>query len=266
MCKEISPEIKPKGPATGPKPDRKGDMLDESDLPWHKIRTRFDLAREHLKISLQRLSDEKYFSIVWFGTESGTLPSCPGLMRATKANVMRAINDLDEIVPGDPDPVRSPDGRLRGNTNMHSGLLQAFSLSGRGFVDQYAYVDPGPLTEGCDTIFLLSDGAPSCDGFTCNDVDYGEGEVVIDREYGEKAARTPRINYAGPYVDPNRLVDDVGRMNAFRRVRIHCIGIGEANLRLLDRLAHMGHGEVYVVGGGRRGGSGGSGGGRRRNK
>ena len=29
------------------------------DLPWHKIKTRFDLAREHLKISLLRLPDAR---------------------------------------------------------------------------------------------------------------------------------------------------------------------------------------------------------------
>jgi len=44
------------------------------------------------------------------------------------------------------------------------------------------------------------------------------------------------------------LVGDVKRMNAFRRIRLHCIGLGEANMGLLRRLAEMGHGEVYAVG------------------
>ncbi len=248
MCREIDPEVIPRGPVTGPKKKpTKGELPDSDDLPWHKIKTRFDLAREHLKLSLQRLSDDKYFSIVWFGTDAGTLPSCPGLMKATKANVQKAIKDLDAIIAGPAQPT-APDGVLRGTTNLHAGLRRAFSLSGREFVEEAAYVDPGPLVEGCDTIFLLSDGAPSWDEFEVVDKDYGEGDVVTTTEYDSKAARTPQLHYYGPYVAPDWLVDDTRRMNAFRRVRLHCIGIGEANMDLLKQLATLGHGEVYTVG------------------
>ena len=37
-------------------------------------------------------------------------------------------------------------------------------------------------------------------------------------------------------------------MNTFRRIRIHCIGLGEANLSLLRSLAGVGGGETFVVG------------------
>ena len=37
-------------------------------------------------------------------------------------------------------------------------------------------------------------------------------------------------------------------MNTFRRVRIHGIGIGEADENLLRRLADIGNGQVYMVG------------------
>lgn len=248
MLQEISPSVKPKGPVTGPKKKPKGELLDENDLPWHAIVTRFDLAREHLKLSLMRLPDDKYFSIVWFGDQSGTLPSCPGLIKATKSNVAKVCKDLDAIEVGPKNPPAKPYGVLRGDTNMQSGLRRAFALSGKGFVETDAFIDPGPLTEGCDTIFLLSDGSPSADDFITVDKDYGEGNVVMDRESGAAAARTPQLYYTGPYVDPANLVPEVERMNTFRRVRIHGIGIGEADENLLRRLADIGNGQVYMVG------------------
>jgi hypothetical protein len=255
MCKPISPSSKPQtGPITGPKVKKKRELMDETDLPWHKINTRWDLAREQLRISLLRLTPDKHFSVVWFGTESGTLDSCKGMVKATKANVDRVIAELDSIKAKMPDQltgeekVVSPDGKLRGRTNMHSGLRRAYGLAGRGFVESVAYVDPEALTEGCDTIFLLSDGAPSFDDFEGIDKDYGEGQVVVDQEYDAPANRTPQLKYPGPYVDPQWLAADVERMNAFRRIRLHCIGLGEANMELLRRLAEMGHGEVFAVG------------------
>jgi hypothetical protein len=255
MCKPISPSSKPQtGPVTGPKVKKKRELMDESDLPWHKINTRWDLAREQLRISLLRLTADKHFSIVWFGTESGTLDSCKGMIKATRGNVDRVIAELDSIKPrmpdqlGADDKVVSPDGKLRGRTNMHSGLRRAYGLAGRGFVEEVAYVHPEAMTEGCDTIFLLSDGAPSFDDYEGVDKDYGEGKVVVDQEYSAGAPRTPQLRYPGPYVQEEWLVEDVKRMNAFRRIRLHCIGLGEANMELLRRLADMGHGEVFAVG------------------
>jgi hypothetical protein len=270
MCKPIEPSAIPPGiTLTGPKKKvvkRKGQVLDESDIPWHLIKTRWDLARENLKISLSRLTPEKSFAIVWFGTESGTLDTTKGMIRATPANVSRVMAELDTLVvkPKDkltPDElVVSPDGKLRGKTNMHSGLRRAFSLAGKGFVEAAAYVDPEALTEGCDTIFLLSDGAPSIDDYYVLDKDYGEGNVVVDQEYGAKANRTPQLWYPGPYVSDQWLVEDTRRMNSLRRIKIHCIGLGEANKNLLDRLADMGNGTVFIVGEKKAGAAGGNGG------
>lgn len=248
MCKEIAPELRPKGPVTGPKKKPKGALLDESDLPWHRIKTRFDLAREHLRISLLRLPKDKHFSVVWFGDEAGTLDSCKGMMKATKGNIARVLAELDAIETGPPDAVRSPDGTLRGRTNLHGGLRHAFALTDRGHVAETAYVDGDALAEGCDTIFLLSDGAPSIDDFELKDRDYGEGQVVVNQEYNAKAERTPELFYPGPYAMPDWLVEDVRRMNSLRRVRVHCIAIGEADQGLLRRLAEIAHGEVFVVG------------------
>lgn len=256
MCKQISEDAKPNtGPVTGPRQKKpKGVLPDESDIPWKLVHTRWDLAREELKISLLRLPNDKYFSVVWFGTESGTLESTKGLVRATKANVDRVIAELDSIQARMPDKLtpeelkKSPDGALRGSTNMHSGLRRAFGLTDKGYVENNAYVDPEALIEGCDTIFLLSDGEPSWDDFHIADKDYGEGNPVIDAEYGAAGVRTPTMIYWGPYNQADWLMADLERMNAFRRIRLHCIGLGEASVGLLQKLSGTCHGETYLVG------------------
>lgn len=249
MCKEIAPEYRPQGPVTGPpKKKPKGVLPDQTDIPWHKIRTRFDLAREQLKISLLRLDDSKSFCVVWFGTDAGTLDACKGMTRATKGNVKAAIAELDAIECGPPDPVKAPDGVLRGKTNVHSGLRVAFGMADSGYVDEFAYVAPGPLGDGCDTIFMLSDGAPSWDDFGATDKDYGEGRPIVDTEYGAAAKRQPITNYHGPFVLENWLRDDIVRMNALRRVQIHCVGFGEANMKLLEQIAKDSHATFFNLG------------------
>ena len=97
MLKEIAPSARPEGPITGPKQKKKRELLDEGDLPWHKIKTRWDLAREQLRVSLLRLTPDKHFSVVWFGDSADTLDATKGLVKATKANVDRAIAELDSI-------------------------------------------------------------------------------------------------------------------------------------------------------------------------
>jgi hypothetical protein len=257
MCKPIAMEVRPQGPITGPKKKPKGVLPDESDLPWQLIHNRWDLAREQLKISLQRLAADKHFAVVWFGSESGTLDSTTGMIKATKANVAKVCEELDKIVTGPPDSLKAPDGVLRGNTNMHSGLRRAFGLCNKGYVDEAAYVDAAALTQGCDTVFLLSDGEPSWDDFVVEDVNYKEGQTVYDVEYKKQAPDQPRTTYYGPYHDPTWLRRDFERMNAFRRIRVHCIGIGEASTSLLRALAEIGHGEVCIVGAPKPGSGGG---------
>ena len=131
----------------------------------------------------------------------------------------------------------------------------------KGAQDEPFYVDAKSLTEGCDTVFLLSDGIPNWDGFDVLDKDYGEGRVMNDLEAGVEAQRTPQLRYHGPYATfptvtgrPSAgqidcwLLRDVNRMNAFRRIRLHCVGLGEANETLLSSLADIGNGEVFIVG------------------
>lgn len=257
MLKPIEPSAKPAGPLTGPKQKKKrGAVLDESDLPWNLIKTRWDLARENLRISLSRLTPDKEFCVVWFGSKCGTLDACKGMVKATRANVDRVIAELDEIkarMQGEPGETVPPEGKLRGDTNLHGGLRLAFALHGKGFATEAAFVDPQALAEGCDTILLLSDGEPSTDDFVLQDKNYGEGKMVRSFERGEEAPNQPMATYSGPFVEMGipqcpTIVADVRRMNAFRRVRLHAVGLGEANMQLLELLAAIGNGQAITVG------------------
>lgn len=264
MLKEIVPSARPKGPITGPKKKKKKKsmVLDEGDLPWHEIHTRWDLAREQLRISLSRLTPDKYFSIVWFGSEAGTLNATKGMVKASKGNITKALAELDSI-----GATTDKEGKevLRGMTSLHYGLRVAFALGKRGASEEPVYVGAKPLTEGCDTIFLLSDGAPNWDEFDLREKNYQEGQAYKDVEAGIKAAPPTHILYSGPYsgfpkltgfkVGRNSprsinswLLRDVLRMNAFRRIKVHCVGLGEANEELLNWLAAAGNGDVFIVG------------------
>jgi hypothetical protein len=70
---------------------------------------------------------------------------------------------------------------------------------------------------GGDTIFLLTDGAPSC----------------------------------GTYRNKTEILSEIGELNRFRKIRIHTIGIGSQAVSerwdgLLERLAEMTDGECVT--------------------
>jgi hypothetical protein len=241
---DLGPEKRPTGPTSGPKPKReKGALPTEDDIPWHLVKTRFDLAREHLKISLQRLGEEQSFTVVTFGSKAELLDGLTGMVKATPGNVKKAISALDGIRIGGPQTGK-PYGVLAGDTNLHSGVRLAFRVRARGVVEEFEHVELTGFEEGCDTIFVLSDGDPTVDDYLVEDADFGDGDVVSDRESKEKAPRTARLIYQGPYADWNHLLEDVRRMNLFREVEIHCISIGDAQPGWLQRLAELGLGTL----------------------
>lgn len=245
MCEPIPEALKAEhaGPPVTPgAPKERKGRPDAEDIPWHLVATRFDLAREHLRLSLGRLSDEQSFCIVTFGDRAQLLDGLGGMTKASHANTRKAMKALDEIEIGAALPDR-PHGTLLGQTNIHAALKTAFRLGRKGLVDEYEYVDQDTFLEGCDTIFLLSDGDPTCDDYTVKDVDYGDGWVG-DPESGERHERTPELNYFGPYANWPRLLEEAERLNMFREVEIHCISIGDVDATWLSRLAGIGLGTV----------------------
>jgi len=247
--------MKFRGPISGTrsKPEKK-EIEDPSntlpgaqELPWKKIKNRFDVAREYLILSLRNLKPDMHYAVVWFGDGAGFFKSTRGLTRASPGAIKNTISELRAIRPG-PKADNRPHGILRGKTNIHGGLRRAFMLKGKGLTKRLAYVDPQTFSGGCDTIFLLSDGDPSWDDWGQVDA-RDKGDRVGDPEMGGGGDQSAtQLEYAGPYANNRYLLEDIQRMNLFRQVEIHCIGIGEATRGFLAQISATGLGRVRMVG------------------
>ena len=221
----------------------------EDRLPWDKIKTRFDVAREYLKLSLQGLDKSTGFAVILFGDEAAPLKSTPRIITATKGNVRKVIAELNKIKSRKSNNPQRPHGELRGRTNMHAGLLQAFRITKSKVVRKDEYVNKKTFDTGCDTIYLLSDGEPSWDSYGAMDK-RDEGDGVADPESGATfQSKQKRGFYWGPYGrTPHQfMLEDFHRLNLFRKVQIHCVGIGEADQGLLDKISEIGLGKVVKL-------------------
>ncbi|MCB9895963.1 MAG: hypothetical protein H6839_16135 [Planctomycetes bacterium] len=244
-----------RNPVTGHKklddPDAKPPQPDPdvAALPWDKIVTRFDAAREFLKLSLKRLSLDQYFAVVGFGTEAALLEECDGMVKVTDKRVEKVIAELDAIKPGKATPARK-EGTLRGMTNLHGGIQRAFKCKGKGLIKDYEYIDWLGFTQGADTIFLLSDGKQTWSDWDCLDKS-DSTDVAGDPESGKDipgGGDYPELHFYGPYVDQRHMLEDFQRMNLFRKAEIHCIGIGEAEEGVLRAISDIGNGQLRLVG------------------
>ena len=156
-------------------------------IEWWKIRTRMDFARSQLKYVVSTLKRDQCFDIVWFSDsikawKGGMVPAQPG----TK---VRAADWLDSL-------------KCEGGTNTWGGLMKGLNLVGRG-------TDEENYGRGADTIYFLSDGAPSI----------------------------------GDVKDPDQIVAAVERIHKVRRVKIHVVQIGTSPLPFMKRLAAVTGGE-----------------------
>ncbi|MGK0481710.1 MAG: hypothetical protein ACJAQ3_001688 [Planctomycetota bacterium] len=252
MAATIPESWKPaNGPTSGPSKRRKwkkGEVPTEADIPWYSVSTRFDLAREHLRISLMRMTPDQKFTIVGFGSRADYMDGCEGMVKASPSNIKKALKALDGIEIGTPTNER-PDGTLWGDTNLFEGLQLAFGATKKGSVDDNAYVDFDALEHGADTILVLSDGNPSMDSFTIKDVDYGDGRVMEDSEAGKESdIRTMELNYLGPYTNWPFLLEETKRLNMLREAQIHVISVGDGDREALRRLAAIGLGKLTELG------------------
>lgn len=253
MCKKVTE--RDLGPVTGgarpkaPEPGQPGHVPKEGELDWNRIRNRFDVAREFCRASLNNLVPEHSFAVVLFGDEAKALTATPRLMLASRENVRAAIAELDGIKDGPPTANR-PDGVLRGRTNLHAGIVRAFQMTRSGEVRRAEYVDAKAMSDGCDAIFILSDGAPSWDDYEGLDARDPEDQAG-DPESGVKHDNVPQLTFSGPYGlnGEGRLQREVERLNLFRKAEIHCVGIGEANHGLLTRIARLGGGQAIRIDG-----------------
>jgi uncharacterized protein YegL len=172
-----------------------------------------DIAKKVLKQAIRNLPENAYFNIVVFNHAVKEFE--PALIEATQDNKNKAylmINDLE----------------ASGSTFTYGALEKAFGMAGRGVTDK-AY-DPG-----VDTMFVLSDGAP-----TDSDIDK-----------------------ASP-MDPKKVTGAVAEWNQFARIVIHTIAIdpnigrgGKGFIRFMKALAAQNDGTYAEIGGdGHRSGGG----------
>ena len=145
-------------------------------------RTRADLAKEELRRAIVGLPKSARFNIVVFRTRPEVLASQP--LRPTRQNAEALIQKM---------------GKPSGGTNIFDALERAIRIGGG------------------DTVFLLSDGAPS----------------------------------EGTFQNKTEILEEIESLNRFRKVRIHTIGIGSTDVSerwggLLKGLAERTNGECVT--------------------
>lgn len=204
--------------------DAKKDKEEEKEpLPkpdYSRVKSKLDLAKVELIHTLKYLPADYKFNIVIYHTPHGLIDtSVKGLIPATEANKRRMIKKVQGL-------------HWANLTNIHGALMDAFCLSDRGFFNWHK-TDPASDTEclnsGATTIFFLTDGSP-----TISDDTTDKGK--IGRPGGPMRGN-------GRMVIPQNIIDDIKRVNTFRKVVIHTIGIGPHNGQLLGALARMSGGE-----------------------
>ena len=187
-------------------------------IPWDTIHTRFDLVREFLSRSLRTLNKNTKVCVILFGDTATPTNSAPKLVSANRTNVGKILEELAAMArhrkPHQPNPT------LLGATNLHAGILRALQTTHSRPILRDAYVHRKLFSNGCDTIYLVSDGEPDRDNVSTS------GEHIYGR---------PPHDY---------LVEDLRRVNLFRKVQIHCVGLGSATPNLLARIADSGFGSL----------------------
>ncbi len=228
------------------RPDQRDANAVDNLLDWSRIKTRFDAAREFLVLSLKNLPVDKQFCVILFGTKAATLKSTKGLTEAQPKNTAKVIAELMAIRPGKKREGR-PHGTLFGYTNIHGAFRLAYALRKYGSATKDAYVDSKAWRQGCDTIFLLSDGRPSWDDFA--KMDFADpNDRAGDPESGKQLRKESRLLFFGPFGRPRYLLEDVRRLNLIRRASIHAVALGEADIDLLEGLTKIGMGQVVQIG------------------
>ena len=183
--------------------DKPTDVTGEEEEVYRGLK--IYIAKKMLKQAIRNLGEESFFNIVIFNHEIKTF--APTALQATQANKNKAflaINDLEAV----------------GATFTYGALEKTFQMAGRGVTDK-SY-DPG-----VDTIFVLSDGAPT--------------------DSDDTAAKS---------MDPEKVLAATREWNQLKRIVIHTIAIdprvgkgGRGFIKFMKKLAHQNKGTYTEVGG-----------------
>jgi hypothetical protein len=180
-----------KGPVTGPKGDE--------SVPG---KTKLEVAKNQLERTIRKLAPDVKFGVIFFGAKFRTLRDPPALLQATQENKRTAVEWFAALEP-------------EGSTPTFAALAEAL---------KYARVGGGKSSTdpaGADTIFLLSDGAPTGPG---------GADLLLGPELDAEIGR---------FLDANRELKCV----------VHTIGVGpDHNRELMMRLARETGGTYRAVG------------------
>lgn len=181
-------------------------------LPWKTISTKLELAREELARAISELEDGTLFAIILWSTEVECITG--GWVKADAGSKAKWAKQAREI-------------KAVALTNLHGGLMAAFRVSDKPYKHLQPAdpsVDPDCVISGADCIVFMTDGWGSwSDDSTAQDQDDKRGG-------GGKIGNGTHIY--GPETWP-----DIARQNLFRKVIIHCVGIGNHDKECLRNIA-----------------------------
>jgi len=150
MLQPVAPLPPGKGPVTGRRVDE-----DEGPAPG---KTRMEVAQNELKRSIQKLGPKAQFTMIFFS--HAVMVWKPDLVKATPEAKREAIRAIDEL-------------RAAGATYTLGALREAFTIAGAIGGAARTGKDGAKV----DTIFLLSDGAPTDSKF--DDAKLMDPEIIL---------------------------------------------------------------------------------------
>jgi HEAT repeat protein/VWA domain-containing protein len=154
-------------------------------------RSKFDVAMAELTRAINAVDEKGSFDVIFFN--DAIEPWQPKLVPATRKNKDDAIALIKRTVPA-------------GETNIFAALETAFKMGGFGATDK-------SYQPSFDTMFFLSDGAPSC----------------------------------GRITDVDEILKTIAEMNQLRKITIHTIGMGKLHHKKFMSALAAQNGGTYIA-------------------
>lgn len=197
------------------------DALKKDDR-FSKCGSKLALARQELAASIKRLPPDRKFAVALYSKDAEILTN--GWVEASPANVELWAKRASEV-------------DAKTITNIHGAMLAGLRISDTGTTSTHPSVDKDAVATGADAFVLLTDGwATWSDDSTAYDAPEprgGQGNVGN-----------------GKFIIGEEIALDILRVNAFRKVIINTVGIGNHDRELLQSLARE-TGGGYVDWGGK---------------
>jgi len=203
----------------GPKTGREGAA---EGPDYSNVRTKLDLAKVELIWTLSKLPEEMNFNIIVYEQKHRMIEEVTeGIVPANAANKTKFSNLVRAL-------------KANGGTNIHGSLTRAFRTTRKVPVQGDPALDKRAMLDGADTIFFLTDGQPSWS-------DDSTGYSEVHPKWGAIGN--------GKFCKPAAILADISRVNTFRKVVIHTVGISpDHDKELMEKLAVQNHGSYVARG------------------